>query len=84
MRFNLDLLNSIEFKPELNPEISKAMKQIYPNASDEDLREGNENLETYLKIALKISARLLNEQQCRSFDGNPKTSYHDAKVEWNL
>ena len=61
MRFNLDLLSDFELTPERESEILKAMRKIYPDATEQELREGKETLENYLKLGLKIIARMERE-----------------------
>lgn len=84
MKFDLDLLRDIEFSAEGGSKILEAMKRVYPNATEKELLEGKENLQNYLKLALRISMRVLREEESRRFDSGQKTSYDDRKVESNL
>jgi hypothetical protein len=71
MSFNLDLLKNIEFNSERDSQVLDAMRKIYPDASEEQLREGLENLKRYVKVGLKIAARVLREKSLTAGDGIP-------------
>jgi hypothetical protein len=47
-------------------EAKPTIKDLYPNLNEEQLKEAEENLERYLKVAWRIFERLENEKQSRS------------------
>lgn len=71
MSFNLDLLKNIEFNSERDSKVLEMMRKIYPDASEEQLREGLENLKRYVKVGLKIAARVLREESLTAHDEIP-------------
>ncbi len=75
MAFNLDLLDNLEIPPERESKILDAMRKLYPDATERELREGKETLQNYLKVALQIVARLERESAERSLDRQSNTSY---------
>lgn len=68
MKFDLGLLNDIEFSVESSSKILDAMRRLYPDATEKKLLEGKDNLQNYLKLALKISMRVFREEESRRFD----------------
>lgn len=84
MKFDLKLIENIEFSADHSSKLLNAMRKIYPDATEPELLEGKNNLENYLKLAVKIAVRLLIEEEGRSFDSAAKAPYDDLKVESNL
>ncbi len=61
MRFNLEKLKHIEFKTTKDQQALEKMRVIYPDATEQELREGLEALKDYLRIAFKIVSRLAHD-----------------------
>lgn len=62
MKFNLDLLKNLQLGAEHSPEALDKMKRLYPSATEQELRDGLGNLESYLRLALRITLRHLRER----------------------
>jgi hypothetical protein len=61
MGFNLDLIENIEFDKGRDAGLLERMRKIYPHATNDELRAGLDNLKAYLRVALRIAARLARE-----------------------
>lgn len=61
MRFDLDLIENIEFDKGRDVALLGRMRKIYPSATDDELRAGLDNLKAYLRVALRIAERIARE-----------------------
>ena len=84
MKFDLTLIENIKFSADHSSKLLDTMRRMYPDVSEQELLEGKDNLENYLKLAVRIAVRLLLEKEGRSFDSAAKTPYDGLKVESNL
>lgn len=59
--------------PERNPAGDPpSLRRLYPNLTDDELLEAEENLEQYLEVVFRIYLRLLLEKEESSRKGAPR------------
>ena len=79
MAFQRDQINEQPEELAYDSRVLAMLRNLYPDATDQELIEGKQNLEDYLDLAWGIAERLEREDHTRPFDSMSENSYDESK-----